>query len=297
MSRYIYKFISAIVLVLFFSCSPNDDNPPQEQPVTNPVTNNPDNSNDDSDNDNKDWELVWEDEFNGDLSDWNIWEGGAFNNEIQLYQKEQLTTNNGILTISTRKENVSGDTNPFDDTQKDFEYVSGRIETKVQYGPSDTNGEQNYRFMARIKLPKGFGMWPAFWSYADPWPTKGEIDVLEARGNQPNRFQSNIFYGSNAGTATSFANEKTYANLPNLTDDFHIYELIWSKESLRILFDGKQVGIYIPNASNQINSFFGSKQQIVLNNAVGGKFFPGTNSANYTNNAIMQIDWVRVYKK
>ena len=249
---------------------------------------------------NATWSLVWEEEFDNDLSAWNIWEGGAFNDEIQLYREEQLSVANGILTITTQRQNVSGDTSPFDDTQKNFEYVSGRIETKVQYGPSDTSGEQNYRFVARIKLPKGFGMWPAFWSFADPWPTKGEIDVLEARGNEPTKFQSNIFYGDVPGpeNLTSSNNEKFYTNLPDLTADFHNYELIWTKQKLTIKLDDDILTEYNDiKGTPTVADLFNNKHQIVLNNAVGGKFFPNTNSANYVNNATMQVDWVRIYKK
>ena len=142
-------------------------------------------------------------------------------------------------------------------------------------------------------------MWPAFWSYGDPWPTKGEIDILEARGNQPMSFQSNIFYGNepNVVLTQNIDTEKVYNLNIDLTDDFHIYELIWSANKLEIRFDDETLHTYSANSKNYIASFFGKKQQIVLNIAVGGDFFHGANSSNFTNNAIMEVDWVKVYQR
>lgn len=245
------------------------------------------------------WNLVFEEEFDADFSAWSVWNSGAYNNEIQLYRPEQLTIEEGILTISTQREAVTGDTDPFNTTQKNFEYVSGRIETKETYGPSEVSGETDYRFVARIQLPEGNGMWPAFWSTSDPWPTNGEIDILEARGNEPMKYQSNIFYGTVANMPIS-KNEDTekehHVNV-DLTHDFHSYELIWTKGSLEIKFDDQLLYTYNANSKNYIASFFGKKHHIILNNAVGGAFFNNASSANFTDNAIMKVDWVRVYKR
>jgi beta-glucanase (GH16 family) len=84
--------------------------------------------------------------------------------------------------INARSENVTGPTTPFDVTPKTFNYTSGRIESKANFSASSFSPV--VRMMTRIKLPAGYGMWPAFWSYGDPWPTQGEIDILEARGQR-----------------------------------------------------------------------------------------------------------------
>jgi beta-glucanase (GH16 family) len=243
------------------------------------------------------WNLVFEDNFNTNLSAWNIWEGGAFNEEIQLYTESQLNLSNGILNITIQRENVSGPTNIYDSTVKDFEYLSGRIESKAVYGPSATEGERQYRFEARIKLPYGNGMWPAFWTFGDPWPTQGEIDILEARGGEPMEYQSNIFYGPRANRSVTRNTEVHYTTGVNLTADFHVYAMVWSSNFIEIYFDGELMHTYIADRNNQVANLFGKKEKIALNTAVGGLFFQDRNSANYADAALMQVDWVRVYNR
>ncbi len=248
---------------------------------------------------NDEFQLVFEENFDNDLSKWDIWEGGAFNEEIQLYRSEQLEVKDGILTINTKRESVTGATSPFDNTNKQFEYVSGRIESKQLFGPEDKAGERVYKIASRIKLPKGFGMWPAFWLFADPWPTLGEIDILEARGNEEAKFQSNIFYGTTNGEniLKESDTKMSYEGTENLTDDFHIFALIWQEKTLEILLDEVSVIKYEASTRNAIAEIFGGDLKIVLNNAVGGVFFFNTNPEDYIDEASMQVDWVKVYKK
>jgi beta-glucanase (GH16 family) len=126
------------------------------------------------------WSKVFEDGFSGDLSQWTIWSGGAFNEELQLYQPSNLQTGNGLLSITARKETATGPTTPFDPTPRTFSYTSGRVESRSHFSASRTT--PRVRLSARLKLPGGYGMWPAFWSYGDAWPTQGEIDIMEGRG-------------------------------------------------------------------------------------------------------------------
>ncbi|MDT0605983.1 glycoside hydrolase family 16 protein [Croceitalea rosinachiae] len=288
-------FLFALILFCFFTgCSSSNDDPPTDIVVEEPESNDPEPI-----DPNRPWNLVWEEEFESNLSAWNIWESGAFNNEIQYYRPEQLVLENGILSINVQRETIIGANNPFDSTDKEFEYVSGRIETKATYGPSGGDGETEYRFMASIKFPPGNGMWPAFWSYGDPWPTKGEIDIIEARGNLPMEFSSNIFYGTEPNIPLT-NNDNTVVEHElevDITADFHTYELIWTSNSLEIIFDDESLHKYNANGLNFITSLFNQKQQIVLNTAVGGFFFPGTSSSSYVDTSQMQVDWVRVYKR
>ncbi|WP_394748226.1 glycoside hydrolase family 16 protein [Spongiimicrobium salis] len=284
--------LSFFLLSLVFACSSGSDsdtNPPDVVAMDPPAPPDP----------NRPWNLVFEDEFDGDLSQWNVWEGGAFNNEIQLYRGEQLSLADGILTITTQREEVFGATTPFDATPKDFDFVSGRIESKTTFGPSSLDGETEYRFISRIRMPEGFGMWPAFWSYGDPWPVMGEIDIIEARGNLPNEFSSNIFYGTEPGIPITRLEDTVVEHEieEDITADFHIYELIWTVNTLEIRFDDRRLHLYNANARNFITNLFGRKQMVVLNNAVGGVFFPNTDPSTYVDTATMQVDWVRVYKR
>ena len=232
---------------------------------------------------------VFEDDFTSDLGKWNIWVGGAFNNELQYYQAANMQLVNGNLVISAKKETVSGRTTPFDSKPKTFNYTSGRIECKSNISASALTPK--VRIVARIKLPAGNGMWSAFWSYGDPWPTQGEIDYIEARGQDPFKYETNYFYGK-ARNRNLVKNQVGFITSDvSLADCYHVYEMIWSQNSLTSKLDGNVVetktGGYIPN-------LFGKTERIVLNLAVGGNFFTNLNPAQIVTGS-MYVDYVKVF--
>ncbi len=235
------------------------------------------------------WTKTFEDDFTTDLSKWNTWTGGAFNNELQYYQPANLQVTGGNLVITAKKETVTGTTTPWDPTLKTFQYTSGRIECKTNVSASAATPQ--VRMIARIKLPKGYGMWPAFWSYGDPWPTQGEIDMVEARGQEPDRYQTNYFYGKVANR-NLVRNQVGYITADaDLTDCYHVYEMIWAQNTLTSYLDGQVVetksGGYIPN-------LFGKTERITLNLAVGGDFFTNLDPAKIQTGT-MYVDWVKVF--
>ncbi len=238
---------------------------------------------------------IFEDNFSSDLSQWNIWNGGAYNNELQLYQSNNMTLTNGILAISAKKEKINGKTTPFDSSIKSFNFTSGRIESRFSFAPN--NNTPKVRISARIKLPLGVGMWPAFWTYNDPWPTHGEIDILEALG-QKYTYTTDYFYGSTPGIVQSIDDDtvKEITSPKDLTSEFHVYEVIWSKNSLIYLLDGKVVDTKISTAKGGefIPAFYGKSEHITLNLAVGGDIFQGTAPESSIQAATMYIDWVKV---
>ncbi len=239
----------------------------------------------------KGWKKSFEDQFNADLNKWNIWNAGAYNNELQLYQSQNLLLLNGILEIHAKKEKVSGATLPNNPALKDFSYSSGRIESKSSFSANTNN--KKVKFIARLKLPVGYGMWPAFWAYGDPWPTQGEIDFVEARGSNVFEYLTNYYYGDIPGVIYQEDNTATIKTVSNLSSCFHVYEMEWSETELNSYLDGKLVeskksGKHIPN-------LFGKSEHIVLNLAVGGGFFPSYNPA-LIETGILYVDWVKVYQ-
>ncbi|SFR52192.1 Glycosyl hydrolases family 16 [Robiginitalea myxolifaciens] len=293
MRKSLFFFLSLFCFSIS-SCSQSDNQPLNNETDSEPTAaDNPD----ENQQGNTAWELVFEEEFDQGFSRWNIWNSGAFNEEIQFYRGEQIQLTDGLLEISIQREAVTGPALPGDATPKDFEYVSGRIESKMQFAPANFEGQREYRFVARIKLPAGHGMWPAFWTYGDPWPTQGEIDILEFRGGETQEYISNIFYGPDPGININ-SNTVAEHNIGiDLTADFHIYEMVWKANMIEIYFDEELIHTYRANGSNNISRFFGRKQKIVLNTAVGGLFFEDRNSANYADSATMLVDWVRVYRR
>jgi len=239
---------------------------------------------------NAGWKKIFSDDFiDAGLSNWNTWYGGAYNNELQLYQSPNLSVSSGNLVITSKKETVTGPTTPYDATQKTFNYTSGRVESKINFSSNTTTPK--VRMVARIKLPAGYGMWPAFWSYGDPWPTQGEIDILEARGQDDFKYQTNYFYGNTANRNLVRGAEGYITTDVSLQSCFHVYELIWSQNSLQFYFDGVLVKT---NSGGYVTNLFGKTEKITFNLAVGGNFFSNLNPALIVPGT-MYVDWVKVF--
>jgi beta-glucanase (GH16 family) len=239
---------------------------------------------------NTGWTKIFDEDFSTDLSKWNIWTGGAFNNELQYYQAGNLLVTGGQLVITPRRETVSGATTPYDATPKTFNYTSGRIECKTTVSANEAMPK--VRMAARIKLPAGYGMWPAFWSYGDPWPTQGEIDMVEARGQEPTKYLTNYFYGKTANR-NLVRNAEGYINTnADLTACYHVYEMVWEKDRLTSYLNGNVVEV--KTSGGYIPSLFGKTERITLNVAVGGNFFNNLNPA-LIQTGTMYVDWVKVF--
>jgi beta-glucanase (GH16 family) len=240
------------------------------------------------------WTPAFTENFASDLSQWSQWSGGAWNEELQLYQPDNLEISSaGQLTITARKESepVLGDTNPYDATQKSFDYTSGRIESSAQFSASRSTPK--VRMAARVRFSNDAGMWPAFWSYGDPWPTQGEIDILEARGQEPDRYQTAYWYGRRRGV--NQVNWETSVSFirPNisLTSCWHVYEVVWERNQLTFYLDGGEVA---KNSGDYVPNMYGKKQRVTLNLAVGGLFFSGYDPF-ISNQGTLEVDWVRVH--
>ena len=236
------------------------------------------------------WTKVFEDEFSTDLSKWNTWIGGAFNNELELYQASNVSIVNGNLLISAKRETVSGPNNPYDATSKSFNFTSGRIECKTNFSASSATPK--IRIAARIKWPNSTGLWPGFWSFGDPWPTMGEIDILECRGQAPTKFQTNYFYGTVANTNLVQDAAWQVTAESSLCTCFHVYELVWEQNKLTYYLDGKV--FEVKTSGGYIDQLFGKSERIVLNMAVGGSFFSNLDPVTIQEGT-MEVDYVKVF--
>lgn len=233
--------------------------------------------------------LVWSEEFDytglPDASIWNMETGGGGwgNNELQNYtdREDNASVNDGYLTITAKEESYGG-----------RDYTSARITTQnkfdFQYG----------KIEARIKLPYGQGIWPAFWMLGTNissvgWPSCGEIDIMELVGgtNRDNVSHSTIHW-DNAGQHASYGESYT---LPNgiFADDFHVFSVEWDAQSIRGFVDGTQY--FVADITPSGLSEFHEDYFIILNLAVGGNW-PGSPDANTVFPQTMQVDYIRVYK-
>jgi beta-glucanase (GH16 family) len=243
------------------------------------------------------WTLAFQEEFTAtDLSLWSVWHGGAWNNELQLYRNDpaNLSVSGGVVTITARREAVpvTGPANPYDSAPKSFGFTSARLESFRHFSASRTT--PSVRMAARIRLPAGHGIWPAFWSYGDPWPTQGEIDILEMRGDVPTYYETAYWYGRRSGVNLVSTPATVIGPTVDLTGGFHVYEMIWTSDALSFYFDGILVDV---KTGGYVPSMYGKSQRLVLNVAVGGDFFPTLDVTRIPDSAVMTVDWVRVFTK
>jgi beta-glucanase (GH16 family) len=237
------------------------------------------------------WRLVWEDEFDGaadqlpDASNWGYDIGTDWGNaQLEFYTDRASNVSldgDGNLRIIARREAFQG-----------REYTSARITTA---------GKREFRegkFEARIKLPAGQGIWPAFWMLGANittvgWPQSGEIDIMEYRGQEPSVLIGSLHGpGYSAGQAIS----RRYT-LPTgrFDDGFHVFGVTWTADAIRWYIDG--------NLYHEVRSdatpgpwVFNTPFYLILNVAVGGGFV-GAPNASTTFPQTMLVDWVRVYEQ
>lgn len=238
---------------------------------------------------------LWADEFSGstlDTSNWEIMLGdgcsygicGWGNNELQHYKAENATVSNGTLKITARKERV-----------RSKQYTSARIRTANMPSSGEwTNG----RFEARIKLPNGAGMWPAFWMLpTDPdvgWPESGEIDVLEATGQADMFAFGTIHYGQ-PWPDNEFTGGRILKQPDAWSDDFHVYALEWEPGEMRWYVDDILYSAKTPDdlSDPAYWAFENYAYHFLLNVAVGGNIGGAVDESALPQ--VMEVDYVRVY--
>jgi beta-glucanase (GH16 family) len=242
---------------------------------------------------------TWSDDFNGpagsapDPSKWQLETGGGGwgNQELEYYTnstRNAALDGNGNLVITARKENPAGYSCWYGSCQ----YTSARLNTAGKF-------TQAYgRFEARIKIPRGQGLWPAFWMLGDNigsvgWPNSGEIDVMENVGKEPG-----TVHGSLHGPGYSGGNPLTGSYvLPGgraFADDFHTFTVDWAPDSVAFSVDGVQYSRHVPAETNGNRWVFDHPFFMILNVAVGGGW-PGSPDGSTSFPQQMVVDYVHVY--
>ena len=232
--------------------------------------------------DSSSYKLVWADEFNGNAVDTNNWVydmgtggDGWGNHEQEYYQPANATVADGNLIITGKKENVEKN-----------HYTSTRLKTKGRH-------EFLYgKIEARIKIPVGQGIWPAFWMLGAnidtvPWPACGEVDIMEHINSD-----SLLFGTLHWDSGGHVMKGDTLSYNPS---SFHVYGVEWDSAAIKWYVDGKK--FHEVNIKDSINSTeeFHRPQFILLNLALGGDW-PGQKIDDSKIPAMMYVDYVRVYK-
>jgi len=246
-----------------------------------------------SDNDPVEISVVWEDDFEGpagqlpDPAKWRFDIGTDWGNaqlEYDTNRPENVSLDGeGHLAITALEENYEG-----------REYTSGRINTRDLF--DQTRG----RFEARIRLPIGQGIWPAFWLLGSDfeevgWPACGEIDIMEYRGQEPK-----IVHGSLHGPGYSGGNAVTgsfsLTGQEGFNDGFHVFAIEWDSNSITWFVDDTPYQTIRPrDLPDGAPWVFDHPFFIILNVAVGGHFV-GPPDAGTLFPQTMLIDYVRVFR-
>ncbi|HUS35164.1 MAG TPA: glycoside hydrolase family 16 protein [Verrucomicrobiae bacterium] len=241
--------------------------------------------------------LVWSDEFDqpdGSAPKSKNWVhdlggDGWGNNELETYtdRRKNSRIENGMLVIEARQEKFSGKDG------KEREFTSARLKTL---------GKQSWKYgriEARMKLPRGQGIWPAFWMMGDDvkkagWPNCGEIDVMENIGKEPTQVHGTV-HGPGYSGAGGIGKAHTLPNGKAVSDDFHVFAIDWSENKITWLVDGNA---YFTLTADKIPAnkkwVFDHPHFILLNLAVGGHW-PGKPDATTTFPQHLLVDYVRVY--
>ena len=230
--------------------------------------------------------LVWEENFDGSALNEEVWnfelgDGcphmcGWGNNEKQIYTRENHRLKDGFLFITARKDGAK--------------YTSTRITTKgkkeFKYG----------RMEARLKLPLGTGVWPAFWMLGSNidkvgWPMCGEIDIMEYVGREPGTLFTTLH------TKDSHGNSKNTrkAAVAGIDEGFHTYAAEWTESEIRFYVDGEHFYTFEPENNSEEVWPFDQPFYFLLNLAIGGNF-----GGKEVDDSIFPveyvIDYIRVYQ-
>ncbi|WP_369415210.1 glycoside hydrolase family 16 protein [Belliella calami] len=240
------------------------------------------------------YSLSWSDEFNTSTlsSDWvfEIGDGcpglcGWGNNELQYYRRENTELKDGYLVITAKQESIGG-----------RNYTSSRLKTQgkqvFQYGRIDI----------RAALPKGQGIWPAFWMLGESitdisWPACGEIDIMEMVGGSASGRDDTVhgtLHWDNNGSYSYKGGKLTLPGAAKLADNFHVYSIIWDENKIVWLLDDEV--FHEQDISPAAMDEFRKPFFLLINMAVGGNW-PGNPDGTTILPQQMAVDYVRVFEK
>lgn len=245
------------------------------------------------------WKLVWSDEFStGTRPDTKKWAyevggNGWGNVELQTYttRSENARVEDGNLVIEARAEPWTGT----DGIKRD--YTSARLKTAGK--ASWTYG----RIEARIKIPKGQGLWPAFWALGSNfnsvgWPTCGELDIMENIGREPSTVHG-VMHGPGYSGDIGKQIDRTYtlSGGKSFGDDFHVYAIEWEQDRIQWFVDGIRFSTITPSTIPAGKQWaFNKSFFLILNVAVGGRW-PGSPNTSTKFPQRMLVDYIRVYQR
>lgn len=260
----------------------------------------------------QEWQLVWSDEFNRDgrpdAATWNYEQGFVRNHEDQWYQEENAWQEDGLLVIEARREH----------NRPNPRYRAGSHDWRRQRPNIDytsacltTRGKRQFlygRLEVSARIPTASGAWPAIWTLGEgmPWPSCGEIDVMEYYPihGKPH-ILANVAWGNDRPSDAVWNSKKIPFTHFTQRDPmwalrFHVWRMDWDETSIRLYLDDELLNEVM--LSQTVNGSIGSgsnpfhsPQYILLNLALGGD-----NGGPIDEAALpmrYEIDYVRIYDR
>jgi hypothetical protein len=234
------------------------------------------------------YSLVWEEQFSGNNIDTESWthetgNSGWGNNESQNYtaRPDNSWVYDSKLIIEAKKEAFGGS-----------QYTSARMISK---------GKKEFRYGRidiRAKLPEGQGIWPALWMLGANiesvgWPSCGELDIMELVGHEPATTHGTIHWSNNSNSHSYIGGSKTLSS-GKLSDEYHVFSVIWEKSKIKWLLDDQE--FYIASTNESAKSEFNYPFFFIMNIAVGGNW-PGYPDATTVFPQRMYVDYIRVFQQ
>jgi len=243
-----------------------------------------------------DLELIWQDEFLGDVLDNSKWDfqigngvNGWGNNELQFYtnNKNNYELSEGLLKIV-----------PLYNPSLKQPFTSSKLVTKNKISFKSPG-----IISVRFKVPKGQGLWPAIWmmpvdSLFGGWPRSGEIDLMEARGSNSQQVLSTLHYFQNG-----YKFQGNEFNATNFNEEFHNIDLVWNKEKISFYIDKKYL-VFETSLNSTLGELYPFNEDfyLILNVAIGGNFVKEPVPSEICSPTVCDdsqkliIDYVRYYK-
>jgi len=216
-----------------------------------------------------DLNLIWQDEFEGVELDRDKWDfqlgngvNGWGNNELQFYTSRPANhrVSDGLLKII-----------PLYHPDHNKPFTSSKLVTKGKFNFSSPG-----IISVRFKVPRGQGLWPAIWMMPvnnkfGGWPKSGEIDLMEARGSNPQQVLSTLHYFQNGHKFQGGEHNETQAN--NFNEAFHVIDLVWNKEKISFFIDKKYL-VFEASLNDELGELYPFNEDfyLIINVAIGGDF-------------------------
>ena len=234
------------------------------------------------------WKMIFNDEFNSSSLDTNKWRTCFWwadttcsietNHELELYNPQDILVQNGVLQLRAQKRDMvawNGST---------YHYTSGMVMSGGRSGSVAPEFSFTYGYAeARVKVPAGKSLWPAFWMLPISYNSRPEIDIMEILGDRPDIYHMNYHYiGGDQGSSWTG---------PDFSAGWHVIGLDWEPDAIVWYVDG--VERYRFTNKSYISH---EPEYLLLNLAVGGDW-PGSPDSNTPFPSTFDVDYVRVWQK